>query len=221
MKSPPDRPPGLHAAKRLTLLQQTLLCLVMIGIGFSAWQMRYWIFPKRFGVVVEGRIFRSGQLSRFLVKPTLEKHRIRTIVDLSGLSADHPDQLREQQTAAELGIHHHHLSLSGDGTGDIENYAQAIELIDHSQRAGNPVLVHCAAGSQRTGGVVAAYRLLVQKRPSAEVLQELQTYSWNPKTDQALLRYLDSHWSPLVQSLIRRGVLDAPPEKLPQLISGK
>ena len=51
--------------------------------------------------------------------------------------------------------------LEGDGSGDINFYAETIEHIVEAKEAEKPILVHCAAGTMRTGAAVAFYRLLV------------------------------------------------------------
>ncbi len=191
--------------------------VILVGICATAYQCRYLVFPKRFGVVVQGEIYRSGQLSRFLVESTLQKHKIRQIVDLTGFGDAEPDHRAEVEAAKRLGIAHYSFHLRGDGTGNIENYAAALEIICKARQAGEPVLVHCAAGSQRTGGTIAAYRLLFEHWSRAEVLQELQDYDWDRSQDQVLVRYLDDHWEELAASLVRRGILPKIPEKLPHL----
>jgi len=180
--------------------------LCLIGLIVCGYKSRTCFFPKRFGVVVPGEIYRSGQLSRFLIESTLKRHGILHIVDLTGPDDVNPDQLAERNAARKLGIVHHRCPLSGDGSGDIEQYASALEVILRGQQAHEPVLVHCAAGSQRTGGVIAAYRLLFQGKSRHEVLHELAKYDWNPRKDRALLVYL-----------VRRGFLTSPPTLPPNL----
>lgn len=195
--------------------------LLLTTFGVISWKSRHCFYPKRFGVVVPGQLFRSGQLSRFLVESTLREHKIRTIVDLSGLTDSNLDQKTERETANRLGIEKRGFVLRGDGTGDIEQYAAAIETLKRSLDAGKPVLVHCAAGSQRTGAAIAAYGLLFEKKSRADVLRELKTYDWSPSKDQILLHYLDSHWEELIASLVRRGVLASSPVEVPRLAEGE
>ena len=140
------------------------LAVLLVGGGIWLWEdvIEDRVIPKRFGVVKEGRIYRSGQLSASLIKRTLVKYKIGVIVSLSG-DSDDVDKNAERQAAAELGIERLVFPLGGNGTGDINNYAEAIAAICEAQEKGNPVLVLCAAGAQRPGGVVATYRLLVEE----------------------------------------------------------
>ena len=175
------------------------------------------VIPKRFGVVKEGQIYRSGQLSSSLVKRILLKYKIGVIVSLSGDSSGDVDKDAERQAAAELDIERLIFPLSGNGTGDINNYARAITAICEAQKKQKPVLVHCAAGAQRTGGVIAAYRLLVEKENAPFVLAEMMRYGWNPKRNVYLLPYLNSHMEELAMLLRQMGVIDHVPHSLPQI----
>ena len=177
------------------------------------------IIPKRFGVVEPGQIYRCGRLHRALVEETLKKYDIARIVDLTGGYPKDQDQKAEVRAAEALGIKRVEIYLDGDGTGDIRQYAEAIAFIHDAVRDNKPVLVHCAAGTQRTGGIIAAYRMLVQQKPPGEVQQEMTEYGWNPAKDQAVLRYLNSNMRKLADMLVAKGVLDKVPDPLPQLSS--
>lgn len=173
--------------------------------------------PKRWGVVEPGKIYRSGQISARLIKPLLEEHHIQRVVDLT---LDIPgDRYHEAELAAiaELGIERELFPLLADGTGDVKTYAAAVAAVAAAERAGTPVLVHCVAGTQRTGGVVATYRLLVQKKDPAEVFAEMRTYKYDPHYSPKLLSYLNAHLGELADELVRLGTIERMPEPLPVL----
>lgn len=195
------------------------LAVLLLGGTIWAWEeaIKDRVIPKRFGMVKEGQIYRSGQLSSSLVKRTLVKYKIGVIVSLTGDSLDDIDKNTEKQTAAELGIERLIFPLRGNGTGDINNYAEAIAAICEAQKKGKPVLVHCSAGAQRTGGVIAAYRLLVEKKDVSFVLAEMMRYGWNPRRNVYLLPYLNSHMEELAMLLQQMGVIEHIPSSLPQI----
>lgn len=194
-----------------------LVVLLVVGTVW-VWEdvVKDRVLPKRFGVVKEGQIYRSGQISSSLVKKTLVKYNIGVIVSL-GDSSDNVDTNAEKQVAAELCIERLVFPLSGNGTGDINNYAKAIAAICEAQKKRKPVLVHCAAGAQRTGGVIAAYQLLVEKKDVSFVLHEMICYGWNPKRNTYLLPYLNSHIEELAMLLKHMGVIEDVPAPLPQM----
>jgi protein tyrosine/serine phosphatase len=200
---------------------RVVLYLVPVLLGLSLWAysaFKYDFTPKRFGVVVPGQIYRSGQLSPRMLKPTLQEHNIRVIVDFQGEKADHdPAMDAEQQVCKDLNIEHHRLPLSGDGTGPIARYADALTTIVAAQRANKPVLIHCSAGTQRTGAATAFYRLLIEKKSPQEAYAELTKYDWNPEKDAILITYINDHLAELAQTLVTRGVVTEVPNPLPRI----
>ncbi len=204
-----------HRARWLLLAGIVLLA----GGGIWLWKgvLEHHLILKRFGIVEPGKIYRTGQLSAPLIKHFLEKRNIRVIVDLTSDDANDPDQQAEKRAAAELGIEVVKLPLKGNGTGDVNNYARAVAAISLADKNGRPVLVHCAAGTQRTGGVIAVYRLLVQKKDPGFTLGEMKRYGFNPKRNPALLPYLNDNMTDFAALLKQAGIIDEVPEPLPQL----
>ncbi len=197
------------------------LTVAVIGGGIWLWDdvLEDRIIPKRWGVIEPGKIYRSGQLSAALVRKTLSKHNIKVIVDLTGNIPSDKDQEAEKQAATELGIEVLRFPLRGNGTGDINNYARAIAAIVDARNKAKPVLVHCAAGTQRTGGVVACYRMLIEKKPPSFAYEELLRYDWRDKQDQVLLTYINSNMTKLAELLKQMGVTDHVPDPLPVIHS--
>ena len=79
------------------------------------------------------------------------------------------------------------------GPGRVEQYVGAIAAIARAERAGEPVMVHCIAGAQRTGGVIAVYEMLVERKPAAEAFAEMLRYGHDPSVNPKLTAYLDDH----------------------------
>jgi protein tyrosine/serine phosphatase len=203
--------------KQLWIIATVLLCL--IG-SFGLWEglLKYDFFPRRFGIVEDGKIYRSGQLSRWLVERTLLKYNIKVIVNLTGDSTNTADKDEEQEAIEKLGIEKHYFLLGGNGTGDINDYAKAIAIICQAKEKGKPVLVHCASGTQRAGGVIAAYRLLIEKKDVPYVVNEMVSYDWNPEKNPNLLFYLNSNMEKLAFLLKQMGVIDKIPDPVPQIV---
>ncbi|MCF7975279.1 MAG: dual specificity protein phosphatase family protein [Phycisphaerae bacterium] len=201
------------------LIQRIVLTVVLVGAGIWLWHdvIRDRVLPKRWGTVEQGAIYRSGQLSKSLIESTLEKNHIRTIISLTGEKPDDPDHIAEKAAADKLGIELLRFGLGGDGTGDIEHYAQAIAAIVKAKQEGKPVQVHCAAGTQRTGGVIACYRLLVLGDPKADVIREMRAYDWDPKDNPKLVPYINENMHTLATRLVALGVIESVPDPLPLL----
>lgn len=198
--------------RRVTAGFAVLVVLVIAGGAWHEFHDR--IFPKRWGVVVPDRIYRSGQLHPALVEKTLRDHHIKVVVDLQ-FEDGTPAQAAESRAIRDLGITQYRFPLNGNGTGDIKHYAAAIARIKASVDAGEPVLVHCAAGTQRTGGVIAAYETLVEGKKASAAIGEMEAYDWDPVKNRVLLAYLDEHMDELATLLVEMGVLKSMPAHLP------
>jgi protein tyrosine phosphatase (PTP) superfamily phosphohydrolase (DUF442 family) len=209
--------PNMNAARSRRLILFTLLAVVPIGAIVWQFVLKDRIVAKRWGVVEPGRIYRSGQLSRHLVRRMLEDHRIRVVVDLTEIDLHDADQSAERDALRQLGIESRRFPLVGDGTGDLRQYAAAIRAICTAVASGKPVLVHCHAGAQRPGGVIAAYRLLVQHRSPEEARREMIRYGWDPGRDAVLLDYLNTHLAELANLLAADRVITSVPDEVPHL----
>ncbi|MBN1361399.1 MAG: dual specificity protein phosphatase family protein [Sedimentisphaerales bacterium] len=221
----PQAPPACSLRPAVFRRRTVGLSLTAVVLVVAVWTWEEVIedrvIPKRWGVVEAGIICRSGQLSAALVKRTLIEHGIKVIVNLTAETNADKDQQAEREAAQELGIEVKRFPLRGDGTGDITQYAGAVEAVVEAKRAGKPVLVHCAAGSQRTGGTIAFYRLLVEGRSPAFVVEEMTRYDWDPKDDTILLEYINAHIGELAAMLKDRGVIEEIPDPLPVLSTSR
>jgi len=195
------------------------LILLLLGAGVWLWEdvLEDRFIPKRWGCVESGRIYRSGQLSAALIERTLKKHQIEVVITLNGLKPEDVDCLAEREACRTLGIDLKRFPLGGDGTGDIRHYASAIEAIVAAREGQRPVLVHCTAGAQRTGGVLACYRLLVRGDPNDSVLQEVAHYGWRPEKNPKLVPFVNEHMAELAALLVEMYALEEVPDPLPAL----
>jgi protein tyrosine phosphatase (PTP) superfamily phosphohydrolase (DUF442 family) len=99
-------------------------------------------------------IYRSAQPDEEALRAAHEQG-VRTVVVLrSGVPA------HERALAAELGLEVVHVPMDGTQMPSVEEVDRALEVVlDASKR---PVLVHCAHGEERTGAVIAAYRVVAE-----------------------------------------------------------
>ena len=172
------------------------------------------MIPKRFGTVVEGHVYRSGQIHQALIESVLREHHIGRVVSLSPFQADNPEHVAEDQAARRLGIEDDHYPLRGDGTGDIESYVEALSAMIQATRGGPPVLVHCGAGATRTGAAVAWYRVLVQGWSPGRAVEEMIDYDWKPEHILPL-PYMNAYTEVLARALFERGLIYRVPDLLP------
>ncbi|QDT16954.1 dual specificity protein phosphatase family protein [Alienimonas californiensis] len=193
--------------------------LILSGLAaVLAWDaVKYEFIAKRFGVVETDGLFRSGQISEAMFVPTLEEHGIDTVICLMGNDKDEPGHPEEVAAVEAMeDVKFERFPLRGDGTGDFETYFNALVALTSARRADRKVLVHCAAGSQRTGSIVAAYQLLVLREDPADVYAELGRYGWEPD-DAAMLDYLNQHLPECARRLYERGLISEIPDPMPVL----
>ena len=89
-----------------------LLVAVVVGLGIYWWLDggRHLFFPKNWGVVEDGRIYRSGRIHRRIIQDVLADHEIQVVVDLAGTDDWDPNFQPERDAAKALRITHHTFS---------------------------------------------------------------------------------------------------------------
>ncbi len=192
------------------------LALSMIVGGAVFWIFfRYEVFPKRFDAVEPGLVYRSGQISARLIHETLEQNGIRRVIDLQS-ATEEPAQQAELAAVEDLDIAYLRLPLGGSGTGDPHLYAIAIATIAESRASAEPVLVHCAGGARRSGGVIAMYELLVAGKSIEEAYEQLDRYGSPPVAETPLVSFLNENMLGIARELVERGVIAEVPDPLPR-----
>ena len=96
---PDDAAPPPRSRRRLLLVLGLLGLVVGLGTWWWLEDGRHLFFPKNWGVVEDGRIYRSGRIHRRLIQDTLADHGIEVVVDLAGTDKGHPDFEPEREAA--------------------------------------------------------------------------------------------------------------------------
>lgn len=115
---------------------------------------------------VNGHIYRGGQPAKGGIK-RLSELGIKTIINLRRESGDTRD---EEQEAAAAGMKYFHISMSSLGRPSDEQVSLSLEIIDRAEN--QPVFIHCQRGSDRTGTIIAAYRISREGWSAKEALDE-------------------------------------------------
>jgi len=130
-------------------------------------------------VVHDGVLYRSGQLSPAGLKRVVHDYRIKTVVTLrdAATPGQAPPDAEEEHWCLKEEINHVRITpkpwWSADGpVPAAAGVARFLEVM--SDPANYPVLVHCFAGTHRTGAYVAVYRMefdgLTNKQAIAELM---------------------------------------------------
>lgn len=199
-----------------------IIAAVLLGaFVFAAAVAGWWeidLYRANWGVVVPGQIFRSAQMPSWLIRRKVEENHIGVIIFLSHDDMEDPDLQAEKQVANDEAVQFLNFPMMGDGVAKPEMYTKALLALCSANRAGQRVLVHCHSGAQRTGGVIAVYRMLVEKIPADQALAEMRFYGHDPKKNLTLIPFLNAHIGEWADALAKAGVIDKVPEPLPQLI---
>lgn len=193
-----------------------LIGLGLVTLALGAWGygglVRPNLVPKNFGAVVDGAVYRSGELTPAATRRVVETHKIKTIVDL-GAYDHHPELERvAQRTADALSVERHVLRLEGDGRGNPNAYVAALRII--ADPAKRPVLVHCSAGSQRTSACIMLYRSYFEGKPFDDTLHEAIAHKHDPGDNTVMRPWLDEH-AELIYHALRDGTwIDGQPSAL-------
>lgn len=177
-----------------------VLAVAIVGGGAVFWhkEIRYYFYPRNFDTVVEGEIYRSGRFKAAALRRLHDKYGIKTVIDLGANPKDSPQDAAEQQMAEELGIDRYVLPLGGNGTGDPNRYVEALRIMADPAR--QPVLVHCSAGAQRTGGAVILYRNIEEGVPLEQAFAEAARHGHDPQRNGELFPYLNENLDAIRES---------------------
>jgi protein tyrosine/serine phosphatase len=119
---------------------------------------------------VAPNLYRGGQPRADGTKKLLDLG-IRTILDLRGSG----DRSRaEEAEARTLGLRYYNVELSNIGRPNPARIEQALAIINDPQNW--PVFVHCRRGSDRTGAVIACYRISRNQWTLDRALAEAKRY---------------------------------------------
>lgn len=183
--TPSKRPP-------IALIAIIGAVVAVVWGGIWLWEERIedHVVVRRFGVVTPGHVYRSGRLTESTLRKVHRETGIRTVIDFGGYVEGSDADAREQQVCEQLGVRRHVFRLNGDATGNPNAYVAALRLL--ADERNHPVLIHCSAGSERTGAAAILYRSILEGRSIADVYPESFKYDHDPD-DWILLAYLADH----------------------------
>jgi tyrosine-protein phosphatase SIW14 len=121
---------------------------------------------------VDDELYRGGQPSRDGFN-NLAKLGIKTVVDLRipGGQSDH-----EKQVVESLGMRYIHLPLHGGDMPTQADVGRAFSILLDSSQC--PVFVHCREGKDRTGMIIACYRISHDGWTNIRALAEAKSYAF-------------------------------------------
>jgi len=109
-------------------------------------------------VVASGVLYRSGHLGPADLAKTIRRYRLKTVVNLREDVKFASVGLDEKAWVEERGLRYVYLPVGS--TADLSQVQEFLEIVARPEN--QPVLTHCHHGKDRTGVLVAAYRICVE-----------------------------------------------------------
>lgn len=170
---------------------------------------------KNFRVVKDGVLYRSGQMTDDGLRRAVHEYGIRTVVSLRfarGPGETPPDS-NEVELCRRMDLRHVRIPprpWEGDPARagrDEPGVRQFLKIMNDP--ANYPVLIHCFAGTHRTGAYCAVYRMEFEGWSSEQALQELKSLGYGHVAEEGdIFGYL-SNYKPHPRTLMP----DAIPER--------
>lgn len=150
-----------------------LAACAMLAAALGLYRSR--MFVDNLGVVRAGVLYRSPQPDGRTWE-VLQRFGVRRVIDLR-TREEAPARLdAERRRCRRQGIRFVHLPVRRA----LPSPAQVRRFLDELAAADGPTLVHCYHGEDRTGVMVAAYRVAVQAWPIDKALAEMERFRGRP-----------------------------------------
>lgn len=170
------------------------ILLLVAGLAVPpAIMLRELRHTRHFATVKEGVLYRSGQLTAQGLRRIQHDHQIRTIVCLRKECAA---TLAEQEWCAKNEVRFVRIEPRNwngpPGGADVDGpLRQFLSVMNDPNN--HPVLIHCYAGTHRTGGYVAVWRI-EQGWSNADAIDELKAMGYSSfDTDLDINEYLNGY----------------------------
>lgn len=161
-----------------------LQVLVATAVFVGAFQVDYaFFFTDNLGVVEPGRLIRSPQPEGEGWR-VLEQFDIDQIINLRTREEDPRELAETYQAAQDAGATVRHIPIAAR----LPNLGQIEDFLFAARREGVTSLVHCQHGEDRTGMLVAAWRVVVNGWSVRKAMAEMARY--RADTDGVDMRFL-------------------------------
>jgi len=144
---------------------------------------------------VDDHVYRGGQCDEAGFKE-LANMGVKTVIDLRAVG-EH-SQADEQQVVKALGMRYVSIPMKGMSTPKDADVAAVLALFNDN--SSGPVFVHCRRGADRTGTVVATYRISHDHWENLRALKEAKSCGMS-MFERAMQGYV-MHYKPKTEGLL-------------------
>lgn len=178
-------------AVRRQRLRRFLAVAALAALAVTAWAGWWgfrWYHLKRFAVVDEGAIYRSGQPTELGLGWLIGHYHVKTILSLrpdnprlhrGWFDAWEPDGSGEREFLARAGVRQVQWPMADEACWPWFTpwqFEEFFKLFDDP--ANLPVAVHCVGGRHRTGTAAALYRLEYDGWPADRAVPEMLSFRY-------------------------------------------
>lgn len=167
------------------LLTASALVAALALVALAQGDARYSELPNLHQV--NQQLYRGGQPKAGGLQK-LKALGVKTIVNLRG-EDDH--SRAENEEARSLGLRYYGISLPGFSKPRDEEVQRILDIINDPEN--QPVFVHCRRGADRTGTIIACYRISHEGWSAEQAKNEARRYglSW---TEFGMSHYIDDYY---------------------------
>jgi tyrosine-protein phosphatase SIW14 len=166
-----------------------------------------YIHAKRFREVDPGKLYRSGQMTAAGFREMIERHNIKTVVNLQHENPDPflPERwlgkgtVHESELCKQLGVNYVLLKPDIFPPGNTVDKEPPVvqEWLDLLTDENYPILLHCKAGLHRTGRLTAIYRMERHGWSAGEALRELRANGYgfvaSSENDDFVVQFIQNY----------------------------
>ncbi len=141
--------------------------IIASGVLIVCCIFSFLLFNNNFQEVVDGRIFRSAQLSGAKLEKHIRRYELKTIINLRGKNKGKEWYEREKEIAARNHVELYDLRLEALTLPAVSLLDPIVETLQSAER---PLLIHCRSGVDRTG-LVSALALAIELDPPISLVK--------------------------------------------------
>lgn len=176
------------------------MTIILVALSIGGFVLHLAVIHN-FQSVSAGKVYRSAQMSGDVLAEAIQKHGIKSVVNLRGEGGSAAWYQSEMDTTQRLGVQHFDFSLSASHEATDQEMETILKAID---RAPKPVLVHCKNGADRSGLVSALYLYGLERQSADEADKQLTIFCghfpylfWRDTVamDRSYWRYVKDHGS--------------------------
>jgi protein tyrosine/serine phosphatase len=154
----------------LTSKKSILAILILGSLGGFVYRASVFRPTRNFHAVEEGQFYRSAQLTSEELEDVVRQYGIKSVINLRGSQPGEPWFDAEKAMLVKLNVRMENLGFTSEHVPSRDDLVKYLDAIGSLPR---PILVHCRAGSDRTGEASAIYVMEEMKRPREEAMAQL------------------------------------------------